>query len=76
MMIEAIKNALAIRRLKRAGVFVEMRVVDRGGVQQTRFMVRHHGVVSTCTRRTAVAHARAIQRIRDENEMRSLVCVD
>lgn len=75
-MVEAIKNALAIRRLKCAGIFVEMRVVDRGGIPQTRFLIKHHGITTACSRRTAVAHAKTIQRIRDEREMRSLVWVD
>lgn len=75
-MIDAIKNALAIRRLKRAGIFVEMRVVDRGGQPQTRFAIRHHGVTTSCTRRAALAYARTIQRINDEREMRSLVWTD
>lgn len=75
-MIEAIKNALAVRTLKRAGIFVEMRVIDRGGEQETRFLVKHHGVTSACSRRTAVAHAKTIQRINYEREMRSLVWTD
>lgn len=75
-MLEAIRNALAVKALKRAGIFVEMRVVEQGGVPQARFTIKHHGVTSACSRRTAVAHAKAIQRIRDEREMRSLVWTD
>lgn len=75
-MVEAIKNALAVKRLNRAGIFVEMRVVDRGGVPQARFTIKHHGVTAYCTRKMALAHAKTIQRINDEREMRSLVWTD
>lgn len=73
-MIDAIKNALAVRTLKRAGIFVEMRTVDRGGEPQTRFVVRHHGVTSSVSRRAAVQLARTMVRMELEDEMRELVC--
>lgn len=73
-MIEAIRNALAVKALKRAGIFVEMRVVDRGGEPQTRFVVRHHGVTSSMGRRAAVQLARTMMRMELEDEMRELVC--
>lgn len=73
-MIEAIRNALAIRTLKRAGIFIEMRVIDRGGEPQTRFMVKHHGVTSSMSRRAAVQLARTMVRMELEDEMRELVC--
>lgn len=73
MMIEAIRNQMAVRALKRAGIFVEMRMVDRGGERQTRFVVRHHGVVSTMERRAAVQLARTMMRFGREDEFKSLV---
>lgn len=73
-MIEAIRNALAVKALKRAGIFVEMRVVDRGGDPQTRFIVKHHGVTSSMSRRAAVQLARTMMRMELEDEMRELVC--
>ena len=73
-MIEAIRNALAVKALKRAGIFVEMRVVDRGGDPQTRFIVKHHGVTSSMSRRAAVQLARTMMRMELEDEIRELVC--
>lgn len=73
-MIEAIRSALAVKALKRAGIFVEMRVVDRGGEPQTRFIVKHHGVTSSVSRRAAVQLARTMVRMELEDEMRELVC--
>lgn len=73
-MIEAIRNALAIKTLKRAGIFVEMRVVDRGGEPQTRFVVKHHGVTSSVSRRAAVQLAKTMRRMELKDEMRELVC--
>lgn len=72
-MIEAIKNALAVKSLKRAGIFVEMRVVDRGGEPQARFVVRHHGVTSSMGRRAAVQLARTMAQFDREDEFRELV---
>ncbi len=72
-MIEAIMNAMAIDELKRAGIFVEMRVIDRGGERQTRFTVRHHGVVSMMTRRAAVQLARTMRQMAREDEFKALV---
>ena len=72
-MIEAIRNALAVRTLKKAGIFVEMRYVDRGGVPQTRFTVRHHGVVSVIGRSSAVALAKTMMRFAFEDELKELV---
>ena len=73
MMIDAIKNALAIESLKRAGIFGEMRVVDRDGVRKTRFVVRHHGVVSTMQRAAAVQLARTMRQFAREDEFKTLV---
>lgn len=75
-MVEAMINALAVKRLKRAGIFVEMRVTDRGGEPQTRFVVRHHGVTSIMGRRAAVELARTMLRIEAENEFNALVWTD
>lgn len=72
-MLEAIKNALAIETLKRAGIFIEMRVVDRGGEPQTRFVVRHHGVVSIMDRVPAVQLAKSMMQFAREDEFRGLV---
>lgn len=72
-MVEAIKNALAVKRLKRAGIFVEMRVVDRGGVPQARFLVKHHGVTNWLGRRSAVGLAKAMQKIEWRKEVQQLV---
>lgn len=72
-MIEAIKNARAIKVLKRAGIFIEMRVIDRGGEPQTRFTVRHHGVVSIMERVPAVKLAKSMMRFAREDEFRELV---
>lgn len=72
-MFEAIRNAMAIRVLKRAGIFVEMRVVDRGGVAQTKFIVKHHGVTSCIGRRSAVQLGKTMERFRWQDEMKTLV---
>lgn len=72
-MIEAIRNQMAMRALKRAGIFVEMRVVDRGGEPQTRFVVKHHGVTSSMGRRAAVQLARTMVQFDREDEFRALV---
>ena len=72
-MFEAIRNAMAIRVLKRAGIFVEMRVVDRGGVPQTKFIVKHHGVRSSMSRRAAVRLAKTMERFQWQDEMKTLV---
>lgn len=72
-MIEAIRNALAVKALKRAGIFVEMRVIDRGGEPQTRFVVKHHGVTSSMGRRAAVQLARTMAQFDREDEFRALV---
>ena len=72
-MIEAIRNALAVKALKRAGIFVEMRVIDRGGEPQTRFIVKHHGVTSSVSRRAAVQLARTMAQFDREDEFRALV---
>lgn len=74
-MFEAILNAMAVRRLKRAKMFVEMRVVDRGGAPQTRFLVRHHGVTSWISRRSALALMKTMERIAWEDELKKLVMV-
>ena len=73
-MLEAIKNHMAIRRLKRAGIFRGMTVTDRGGKAQTRFMIKHHGVTSCMSRRAAVQLAHTMERIRHADEMKMLVC--
>lgn len=73
MMIEAIRNQMAMRALKRAGIFVEMRVIDRGGEPQTRFIVKHHGVVSSMGRRAAVQLAKTMEQFDREDEFRELV---
>lgn len=75
-MIEALINAMAVKRLKRAGIFVEMRVSDRGGEPQTVFVVKHHGVTSVMQRRAAVQLARTMQRIEQEDEFNALVWTD
>lgn len=72
-MIEAIRNQMAMRALKRAGIFVEMRVIDRGGEPQTRFVVKHHGVTSSMGRRAAVQLARTMAQFDREDEFRALV---
>lgn len=72
-MIEAIRNQMAIRALKRAGIFAEMRVIDRGGVPQTRFVVKHHGVMSVMGRRAAVELAKTMTRFSREDEFKGLV---
>ena len=72
-MIEAIRNALAVKTLKRAGIFVEMRVIDRGGEPQTRFTVRHHGVVSIMDRVPAVQLAKTMMQFAREDEFKALV---
>lgn len=73
MMIEAIRNQMAMRALKRAGIFVEMRVIDRGGEPQTRFIVKHHGVTSSMGRRAAVQLAKTMEQFDREDEFRELV---
>lgn len=73
-MIEAIRNQMAVRALKRAGIFVEMRVIDRGGEPQTRFIVKHHGVTSSMGRRAAVQLAKTMLQMELEDEMKGLVC--
>ena len=72
-MIEAIRNALAVKVLKRAGIFIEMRVVDRGGEPQTRFVVKHHDVTSSVGRRAAVQLARTMMQMDREDEFKALV---
>ena len=73
-MLEAIRNHMAVRTLRRAGIFRGMTITDRGGAAQTKFMVRHHGVTSCMGRRAAVQLARTMVRMELEDEMRGLVC--
>ncbi len=75
-MIEAIRNQLAVRVLKRAGVFLEMRVVDRGGIEQVMFLVKHHGVKSWMSRNVAVGIAKSMEQFRREDEFKQIVWVD
>lgn len=70
---EMVRNALAIRVLKRAGIFVEMRMVDRGGEPQTHFIVKHHGVTSVMGRSAAVALAKTMEQIARADEFSALV---
>ena len=72
-MIEAIRNALAVKTLKRAGIFVEMRVFDQDGERQTMFVVKHHGVTSTMRRVAAVQLARTMCQFAREDEFKTLV---
>lgn len=72
-MLEAIRNHMAVRTLRKAGVFRGMTVMDRGGVPQTKFAVRHHGVTSYMSRKAAVQLVRTMRRIEHEAEMRTLV---
>lgn len=72
-MVDAIRNALAIRILKRAGIFAEMRMVDRGGEPQTQFVVKHHGVTSVMGRSAAVALAKTMEQITRADEFSALV---
>lgn len=73
-MLEAIRNHMAVRTLRQAGIFRGMTVTDRGGKPQTKFMVRHHGVTSCMGRRAAVQLAKTMERIRRKDEMKTLVC--
>ena len=72
-MMEAIRNAMAVKALKGAGIFREMRVVDRGGEPQTMFVVKHHGVTSVMRRTAAVQLARTMKQFGREDEFRGLV---
>lgn len=73
MLIDTVKNALAVRTLRRAGIFREMCVVDRGGEPQTMFVVKHHGVTSVMQRAAAVQLAKTMKRFEREDEFRGLV---
>lgn len=72
-MIDAIKNALAVKHMRRAGIFVEMRVFDQDGERQTMFVIKHHGVTSAMRRVAAVQLARTMRQFAREDEFKTLV---
>ena len=72
-MIEAIRNHMAVRTLRKAGIFRGMTVTDRGGAAQTKFVVKHHGVTSHMSRKAAVQLAKTMIRFQNADELSKLV---